>query len=72
MERIFERIGAIEKYLEAIGLAIVVLDGLLDYLAELCETEPSPAMDTSALNQDLPEIIAELSAMAKGGGKAVT
>ena len=50
----------------------MVLDGLLDYLAELCETEPPPAMDTSALNHDLPEMMAELSAMAKGGGEAIT
>jgi len=73
LERIFERIGAIEKYLETIGLAIVALDEFLDYLAELCEAPPpTTTLDTTTLNQDLPEMIAELSVIAKDGGEAMS
>jgi len=69
LERIFDRIGVLEKYLETIALAIVGLGEFFDYLAELCE-EPSlpPGLDTSALNDDLPELIAELSVIAENGG----
>jgi len=70
LERIFEKIGVIEKYLETLGLAIVALDEFLDYLAELCE-KPPPAVgiDITSLNQGLPEMIAELSVIAKEGKK---
>jgi len=66
LERLFDRLGAVEKYLEAITLAIVALRAFFDYLAELCEESPlSPRLDTSALNDDLPELVAELSVIAK-------
>jgi len=69
LERLFTRIGVLEKYLEAIALAIVALGEFVDYLNELCKEPPSPArIDTRALNDDLPELIAELSAIAKNGG----
>ena len=69
LERLFDRIGVVEKYLEAITLAIVALREFFDYLAELCEESPSaPGLDTSALNDDLPELIAELSVIAEDGG----
>ncbi len=68
LERLFDRIGVVEKYLEAITLAIVALREFFDYLAELCEESPlPPGIDTSALNDDLPELIAELSVIAKDG-----
>lgn len=73
LERIFERIGVIDKYLEAIGLAIVALGEFLDYLAELCEEPASlPKPDTTALNHDLPEMMAELSAIAEEGGESIS
>ena len=69
LERIFDRIGVLEKYLETIALAIVALGEFFEYLAELCEESPSaPGLDTSALNENLPELIAELSVIAKNGG----
>ncbi len=37
LERLFDRIGVVEKYLEAITLAIVALREFFDYLTELCE-----------------------------------
>jgi len=59
----------LEKYLETIALAIVALGEFFEYLAELCEESPSaPGLDTSALNENLPELIAELSVIAKNGG----
>ncbi len=68
MERLFDRIGVVERYLETIALAIVVLDEFFDYLAELCEESPSAlGLDTSALNDDLPELVAELSVIAEDG-----
>ncbi len=64
LDHLFDRIGVIEKYLEAI--AIVVLGEFFDYLAELCEESPSASgLDTSALSDDLPELIAELSVIAE-------
>ncbi len=69
LERLFDRIGVVEKYLEAIALAIVALGEFFDYLNELYEESPSTAgTDTSALNEDLPELIAELSIIAKDRG----
>jgi len=69
LERLFDRIGVVEKYLESIAVAIVALGAFFDYLNELCEEPPSTAgIDTSALNDDLPELIAELSIIAKNGG----
>ncbi len=69
LERIFDRIGVLEKYLETIALAIMALGEFFEYLAELCEESPSaPGLDTSALNENLPELIAELSVIAKDGG----
>ncbi len=41
LERLFDRIGVVEKYLEAITLAIVALREFFDYLTELCEESPS-------------------------------
>jgi len=72
LDRLFDRIGAVDKYLDSITLAIVALSEFLDYLAELCE-EPPPAVlpDTATLNEDLPELIAELSVAAEDGGKAI-
>ncbi len=68
LERIFDRIGAIEKYLEGIALAIIALGEFFEYLNDLCEESPSaPGFDTSALNDDLPELIAELSVIAEDG-----
>ncbi len=56
LERLFDRIGVVEKYLEAITLAILALREFFDYLAELCEESPSALrLDTSALNDDRPE-----------------
>ena len=69
LERIFDRIGAIEKYLEGIALAIIALGEFFEYLNDLCEKSSStPGLDTSALNDDLPELIAELSVIAENGG----
>ncbi len=69
LERLFDRIGTVEKYLETIALAIVALGEFFNYLAELCEEAPSaPRLDTSALNDDLPELVAELSVIAKEAG----
>ncbi len=69
LERLFDQIGVVEKYLEAIALAIVALGEFFDYLNELCEESPSTTgIDTSALNEDLPELIAELSIIAKDRG----
>ncbi len=69
LERLFYRIGAVEKYLESIAVAIVALGAFFDYLNELCEEPPSTAgIDTIALNDDLPELIAELSIIAKDRG----
>jgi len=69
LERLFDRIGVVEKYLESIAVAIVALGAFFDYLNDLCEEPPSTAgIDTSALNDDLPELIAELSIIAKNGG----
>ncbi len=60
LEPLFTRIGVVEKYLEAMALPIVALGEFFDYLNELCEEPPSTAgIDTSALNDDLPELIAE-------------
>ena len=68
LERIFDRIGVLEKYLETIALAIVGLGEFFDYLAELCEEPPlPPGLDTSALNEGLPELMAELSVIAEDG-----
>jgi len=68
LERIFDRIGAIEKYLEGIALAIIALGEFFEYLNDLCEeSPPAPGLDTSALNDDLPELIAELSVIAEDG-----
>jgi len=62
LDRLFDRIGVVEKYLETIALAIVGL-------AELCEESPSVlGLDTSALNDDLPELVVRLSVIAKEGG----
>jgi len=67
LERLFDRIGVVEKYLESIAVA---LGAFFDYLNELCEEPPSTTrIDTSALNDDLPELIAELSIIAKNGGE---
>ncbi len=69
LERLFYRIGAVEKYLESLAVAIVALGAFFDYLNELCEEPPSTTgVDTSALNDDLPELIAELSVIAKDRG----
>ena len=66
LERLFDRIGVVEKYLESLAVAIVALGTFFDYLHELCEEPPSTAgVDTSALNEDLPDLIAELSIIAK-------
>ena len=72
LDRLFDRIGAVDKYLDSITLAVVALSEFLDYLAELCE-EPPPAVlpDTARLNDDLPELIAELSVAAEDGGEAI-
>ncbi len=57
LERLFDRHSVVEKYLEAITLAILALREFFDYLAELCEESPSvPGLDTSALNEDLPRL----------------
>ncbi len=72
LDRIFDRIGVIDKYLETITLAIVALSEFLDYLAELCEEPPSTALpDTVALNEDLSELIAELSVAGEDRGEAI-
>ncbi len=68
LDRIFYRIGTIEKYLEGIALAIIALGEFFEYLNDLCEESPSaPGLDTSALNDDLSELIAELSVIAEDG-----
>jgi len=52
VERIFQRIGVVEKYLENIALAIVALGDFFEYLNALCEESPLPTgLDTSALNE---------------------
>ncbi len=62
LDRLFDRIGVVEKYLETIALAIVGL-------AELCEESPSVlGLDTSALNDDLPELVAEAICYRQRGG----
>ncbi len=69
LECLFYRIGVVEKYLESLAVAIVALGAFFDYLNELCEESPSTSgVDTSALNDDLPELIAELSIVAKDRG----
>ena len=72
LDRIFNRIGRVDKYPDSITLTIVALSEFLDYLAELCE-EPPPAVlpDTAMLNQDLSELIAELSVAAEDGREAI-
>ncbi len=56
LERLFDRIGVVEKYLEAIVLTIVALSELLDDLAGLCEeSPPASGLVTSPLNDDLSE-----------------
>ncbi len=73
LDRIFERIGVLEKYLKKLAFAIVALSEFLDYLAELCEEPAPPAqLDTTALNNGLSEMIAELSVVAEDGGVAIT
>jgi len=73
LERIFDRIGVLEKYLETIALAIVGLGEFFEYLAELCEESPSaPGLDTNALNDDLPELVAELSVIAENGREGMS
>ncbi len=68
LDRLFNRIGVVEKYLETVALAIVALGEVFEYLAELCEESPSASgVDTSALNDDLPELVAELSVLAEDG-----
>jgi len=69
LERLFDRIGVVEKYLEAITLAIVALREFFDYLTELCKESPSVyRLDTSALNDDLPELVGgRLSVIAEDG-----
>jgi len=60
LERQFDRIGVVEKYLESLAVGIVALGAFFDYLNELGEESPSTAgIDTSALNEDLPKLIAE-------------
>jgi len=68
VERIFDRIGVLEKYLESIALAIVALGEFFEYLNDLCEESPlPPGLDTSALNEGLPELMAELAVIAEDG-----
>jgi len=72
LERIFSRIGIVEKYLEAIALAIMALGEFFDYLNKLCEESSlAPRFDTNALNDDLPELVAELFVIVKNGGAEV-
>ncbi len=69
LERLFTWIGVVEKYLESLTLAIVALGEFFEYLNDLCKESPLPSgLDTSALNDDLPELIAELSIIAKDRG----
>ncbi len=70
LERIFDRMGVIKKYLDTIArAAIVALSAFFDYLAGLCEESPSAfGLATSALNDDFPERVAELSVIAKETG----
>jgi len=59
----------LEKYLDVIAVAMVTLGEFFHYLTALCEEPPSAhRVNTSALNEDLPELVAELSVIAENGG----
>ncbi len=61
-------IGVVEKYLEAIALAIVAVGEFFEYLNDLCEeSPPAPGLDTSALNDDLPELVLSYPLSQKTG-----
>ncbi len=77
LERLFDRIGVVEKYLKATALTMqdlweYSLKNYKDLLArekKLGEEPPATiGIDTSALNDDFPKLIAELSVIAKDEG----
>jgi len=67
--RIFDGIGVVEKYLEAI---VALNEFFFDYPFQLCEKSPlASELDRSALSDDLFELARQLSVIVENGGEKV-